>query len=109
MDSISDLIPIGPEDESYHRGARRTSTRYPLHADIRVVGPADGEGVLINASAGGLRVTLDREVVEGEVLDVEVSFAEDRVSREKAEVVWVRQLTDGWLVGLRFVERAQSA
>lgn len=104
MHSISDMIPIGPEDESYHRGARRRAARYPLHADVRVLSPVEAEGVLLNASAGGLRVTLDRAVVKGEVLDVDVAFAEDRVSREVTEVVWSRKLADGWLAGLRFVQ-----
>lgn len=108
MNSISNMIPIGPQDESYHRGARRRATRYPLHADIVVRSPMRAEGVLLNASAGGLRVTLDHAVAEGEVLEVDVAFAEDRVARETAEVVWSRKLQDGWLAGLRFVQAQAS-
>ncbi|MGE0790991.1 MAG: PilZ domain-containing protein [Sandaracinaceae bacterium] len=117
MESLSSLIPIGPEDESYHRGARRQATRYELHADIRVRAhfdeertlpmglEKDAEGVVLNASAGGLRVTVDRAVEVGEVVDVDVVFSDDNVRSERAVVVWVRAMKDGWLAGLRFGQR----
>ncbi len=103
MDRISSMLPVGPDDASTHRGARRRATRYPLNADVRVIAPSEARGTVLNASAGGLRVALDRAFAEGEVLEVEVAFAEDRVSREGATVVWCRELADGCLVGLACV------
>lgn len=103
MDRISTMLPVGPEDASTHRGARRRATRYPLHADVRVVSPAEAEGTVLNGSAGGLRVALDRVFAEGDELELEIAFGEGRVSRERACVVWRRELPDGCLVGLAFV------
>ncbi len=108
MRSISDIFPIGPADVSHHRGARRRATRYPLHADVRVLSPRGLEGVVLNASAGGLRVTLDGAVAEGERIALEVSIPGEPAHRDEAVVVWSRELADGWLVGLQFVE-AKSA
>jgi hypothetical protein len=102
MESLAAMLPVGPEDELAHRGARRRATRYPMHADVRVVGPEASEGVVLNASAGGLRVALDRGYAEGDRLEIEIEMVNDRTSRETAEVVWSRELPDGWLVGLRF-------
>ncbi len=103
MESIGHMMPTGPSDESVHRGARRRSTRYPLHGEVRVTAPIEAEGFLFNASAGGLRLALDQRVEVGAILDLVVTFDETRRSVERGEVVWARELPDGWLVGLRFV------
>jgi len=103
MESLAAMLPVGPQDELAHRGARRRATRYPMHADVKVVGAEASEGVVLNASAGGLRVALDRGYREGQRIELDIELVNDRVSREAAEVVWSRELPDGWLVGLRFV------
>jgi hypothetical protein len=102
MDRISMLLPNGPSDLSFHRGARRRTARYPVNADVRVVTPPS-EGVVINASAGGMRVTLDHAVDAGSIVDLEITFGVERVSRERAKVVWIRALPDGFLAGVEFV------
>lgn len=103
MQSLAALLPVGPKDELVHRGARRRATRYPVHAGVKVLGHAAGRGVVLNASVGGLRVTLDRRCEAGDRLELELSFASDKTGRERAEVVWCRELPDGTIVGLRFV------
>lgn len=103
MESIGRMMPPGPSDESVHRGARRHSTRYPAHGEVRVVAPLKAEGFLFNASAGGLRLALDQRVEVGAILDLVVTFDETRRGVERGEVVWTREQPDGWLVGLRFV------
>ncbi len=103
MENIGRWMPTGPSDESVHRGARRRSTRYPLHGEVMVTAPVEAAGVVFNASAGGLRVALDRAVEVGARLELSVRFDERRESRERGEVVWTRELPDGWLVGLRFL------
>jgi PilZ domain-containing protein len=104
MERIATLLPAGPDDLVMHRGARRRTARYPMHANVRVRAPETARGVVLNASAGGLRVTLDRGVRPGDELELDVRFDRDRVSHERAQVVWSRELPDGWLVGLSFVE-----
>ena len=90
-------------DDSLHRGARRSSARQPIHGAIRVVAPHEAHGVLFNVSAGGLRFALDRPLAPGDVIDVEVHLVDDTWTQDRAEVVWCRELPDGWLVGVRFV------
>ncbi|HJL17547.1 MAG TPA: PilZ domain-containing protein [Sandaracinaceae bacterium LLY-WYZ-13_1] len=112
MERLATLFPVGPEDELEHRGARRRAARYPVHADVRVTGPTEATGVVLNASAGGLRVALqgasEQAWGEGDRLELEVEI-DDQVTRDDAEVVWSRQLPDGWLVGLRFLRSASRA
>lgn len=103
MERIANLLPVGREDREHHRGARRRSQRFPLNADVTFVEPAPAEGIVLNASAGGLRVTADRAIPVGELCVVDVIFSDDRHSIEHARVVWSRHLPDGWVLGLEFV------
>lgn len=102
MERISSLLPVGPDDPLFHRGARRRTTRYTIHANVRVTAPERAFGVVLNGSAGGLRVALDRTFDHGSELTLEVAFPYGRVSHEQAKVVWSRHLPDGYLVGLEF-------
>jgi hypothetical protein len=104
MERIGTLLPVGLDDELVHRDGHRRSARYPVHADVRVHLPERASGVVLNASTGGMRVTLDRSVSPGDELELDVRFDRTHVSRERAQVVWSRELPDGWLVGLSFVE-----
>jgi len=103
MDSLSTLLPTGHGDPDVHHGARRRSQRLPLHADFVVTEPVAATGVVINASAGGLRVAVDRELEVGELLSGRVVVSAGHESMEHARVVWARELPDGWLLGLEFV------
>jgi PilZ domain len=86
---------------SDHPG-RRVDERYPLNADVEVLEPWNAHGVVINASGGGLRVALDRELPVGLVCVVEVAVDEGKTV-EMVRVAWSRELPDGYLVGLAFV------
>lgn len=104
MESLAALLPVGPQDELTHRGARRRATRWPVHASVKVRSTGrEASGVVLNASAGGMRVAVDRPCALGARVDVELSFVGDKIGYERAEVVWTRELPDGCLVGLRFV------
>ncbi len=102
MDRIGALLPIGPEDQDAHRGARRRSRRYPLNAEVEIVEPLSASGVTLNASAGGIRILIDREPPRGAECVLEVRFTTSRCSFERARVVWAREIADGWIVGLEF-------
>lgn len=101
MESLANTLPKGHGDRQHHRGARRGSARYPLHADIELVGDPEGTGVAINASAGGMRIAIDRALTVGTVYSLRVRTP-NRTTDEQLRVVWTRQLPDGWLVGLQF-------
>ncbi len=103
MERIRELLPVGAEDPLAHKGARRQSTRFPLNADVSIVEPVEADGFVINASVGGLRIAVDREIPLERRCVADVHFELDRRSREHCRVVWSRELADGWLVGLEFV------
>lgn len=86
---------------SDHPG-RRAADRYPLHADVEVLEPWNAHGVVINASDGGLRVALDRELPPGAVCVIEIAVEEGKTV-EMVRVAWSRELPDGYLAGLAFV------
>lgn len=81
----------------------RASRRYPLNADVEVVEPVTANGVVINASEGGLRVALDRDVPLDVVCVLEVSVDGGKTV-EMAKVVWVRSEPDGCLAGFEYVD-----
>jgi hypothetical protein len=81
---------------------RRASQRYPLHADVEVLDPLHAHGVVINASDGGLRIAVDTALPLGAVCVLEVKSAEG-ATVELARVAWLRELRDGFLVGMSFV------
>ncbi len=106
MDRISSILPPGNADEATHHGARRRSRRYPLSGEVELIEPAWAKGMVINASAGGLRVGLDRVLDAGEECLVEVRTSARQAWRERARVVWRRELPDGYLMGLEFLAAA---
>lgn len=99
---MSSAAPAG-RDESLHRGARRASARQPMHGSVRMTAPVQAEGFLFNASAGGLRLALNQPVEVGATVELQVHLSGDTWAEDRAEVVWCRELPDGWLVGVRFV------
>ncbi|HEX2670582.1 MAG TPA: PilZ domain-containing protein [Polyangiaceae bacterium] len=82
--------------------ARRAADRFPLHADVEVLEPWNAHGVVINASDGGLRVAVDRELPVGAECVLEIALDEGKTV-EMARVAWARELPDGYLVGFAFV------
>lgn len=100
MERIARTLPPGHPDDAH--AARRQSRRWPLHATVLVEAPTPGEGVTLNASAGGLRIAVDCPLSIGD--SVTLTVETDRHSyRETAQVIWARVWPDGVLAGLRFV------
>lgn len=87
---------------SNHPG-RRLSERYPLNADVEVLEPLSTTGVVINASTGGLRIAIGKELPVGSVCVLAIRI-DDNETVEIARVVWNRQHTDGYLVGVSFID-----
>lgn len=72
--NLSSMLPRGRQDSNIKYGARRTAERWPLHARIAFM-PFDGakettlfSGVVLNMSAGGLRVAISPTQVPAEDL-----------------------------------------
>lgn len=103
MERLASLMPVGPGDLGIHHGARRAARRYPLSADVELVDPEGGTGVVINVSSGGLRIALDRSLPVGELCVIRVRPS-DREYVEHARVVWRHEYPDGWVLGLAFVD-----
>ena len=87
MQSIARIMPAGQADESVHRGARRKSRRYPLYGEVQVTAPERARGFVFNASSGGLRVALDREVAVGTHLELSIAFDDKRDSGDGEKVM----------------------
>jgi hypothetical protein len=87
---------------------RRTARRYPLNADVEILQPVTAHGVVINASQGGLRIAVNRELPLDTVCVVEVQLEEGKTV-ELARVAWLRQHPDGFIAGLSYVSEAEEA
>lgn len=103
MQRLTRILPIGRADRNVRHGSRRASERFPLNAHVEVTDPGHSSGIVINASAGGLRVAVDQPVGVGQVCRARVCTSPERESVETARVVWSRELPDGWVLGLEFV------
>ena len=94
-------------DDLFHRPSdnpgRRLSERFPLNADVEVLKPLSTTGVVINASDGGLRIAVGKELPVGAVCVLAVRV-DDNETVEIARVAWSRQCADGYLVGISFVD-----
>lgn len=94
---VSDTIPKVDDD-----GAR-SSRRIPMDADVRFLHPYTALGVIVDVNDTGMRVVVDEPLEEGDRCVAVVQLADGEETHERAEVVWVRRTTRGWMMGLRFV------
>jgi hypothetical protein len=69
---------------------------------VRVIEPALGRGVTINASDGGLRIAVDCALRPGDVCLLVVDDP-SRPALERARVAWSRELRDGCIAGLQLI------
>jgi len=83
---------------------RRSAERFPLNADVEVLEPISANGVVINASANGLRIAIDKQLQKGTVCVLAVRV-EDQQTIEVGTVVWSRKFPDGYLIGISFVAK----
>ncbi len=67
--------------------------------------PFEVRGFALNISEGGIRVAMDLPLPEDKPCVVQISPPEGGSYERHAQVVWSRQLKDGWLMGLRFDEK----
>ena len=94
---ISDTLPKVDDD-----GARSTR-RIPVEADVRFLHPYTSIGVTVDANETGMRVVVDEPLHPGDRCVAVVQLADGEETHERAEVVWVRRTSRGWMMGLRFM------
>jgi hypothetical protein len=82
---------------------RRSDERFPLNADVEILEPISASGVVINASANGLRIAIDKQLEKGTVCVLAIRV-EDQQTIEVGRVAWSREFPDGFLVGLSLVK-----
>ncbi len=103
--AIKELVPEG-RDQDVHHGARRSSQRLRLEAEVEVIAPVKARGFALNASREGLRVVLHTGDIAGvlaaDSCEVRIQTKE-RVMTEHARVVWRREQPDGCILGLAIV------
>ena len=80
---------------------RRTSARRPLNASVEIIEPVEGDGVTINVSDGGLRVAVDCNLTEGDIVLFYVRELDKPERLERAKVAWVQTQLDGCIAGLQ--------
>ena len=80
---------------------RRASARRPLNATVEMIQPADGGGVAINASDGGMRVAMFCYLRPGDVCLVLIKEDGAPERLERVRVVWSREVLDGCIAGLQ--------
>ena len=100
---LASILPTGGADTAVHRGARRRFRRWALDADIELLSPAQGAGLAINVSRGGLRIAVDSGVPVGHVCELRVQTAQNHGTIEHAKVVWAKAQPDGYILGLEFI------
>ena len=83
---------------------RRTTDRVPLHADVEVLSPSPARGVVLNASMGGLRIAIDKPLYVGDYCHLKIGTDEGDGKKARARVIWVKEKTDGWVVGLEMAK-----
>lgn len=84
---------------------RRRTLRFASHADIELRSRrTSGQGVVINASLGGLRVACTAGPPIDEVCVVQLRDPGSAERTSKARVVWRREQPDGFILGLQYVE-----
>ncbi len=83
---------------------RRSAERFPLNADVEVLEPVSANGVVINASANGLRIAIDKQLEKGTVCVLAVRV-EDQQTIEVGTVVWSREFPDGHLIGISLADK----
>jgi hypothetical protein len=71
---------------------------------VTVLSPSRASGVVLNASTGGLRIAIDRALYVNDCCDLELATDEGKGRPTRARVVWVKEMTDGWVVGLELVK-----
>jgi hypothetical protein len=69
-----------------------------------VVSPSRAEGVVLNASLGGLRIAIDKPLYVNDFCHLKIATDEGDGRWAKARVKWVKEMPDGWVVGLELAK-----
>ena len=100
MTKDHDEPPGSPDPDRNGAPGRRHEARIPVDADVRVTKPVKADGVVLNASVGGLRIAVDREVPVGQACEFEVWSDGELRKTLTAVVVWSKEHPDGWVLGI---------
>ncbi|MBN2197561.1 MAG: PilZ domain-containing protein [Polyangiaceae bacterium] len=99
---MSDSRPPQAAQRRHVGGARRaTSERVTLCRE-----EAEVEGWSLNVSRGGLRVVIEGQLNEGDLVDVQAGDA--NTPSRPARIAWVKSAPGGQVVGLQFLDTAGS-
>ena len=85
-------------------GSRRETTRFSLNAEVQLLILGGGFGTTLNASAGGLRVAVNRMLRAGDNISLRLRFLSGDTTTKRVRVVWVKAASDGCVAGLSFTE-----
>ena len=106
MPEVSTFPPPASSKRRCYAAARGLSRRWPLNAQVKFFGQHKATGVTLNASDGGLRVAVDRQLTTGDVCTMQIMYDVDRPEVRRGEVVWTHELRDGCIAGFKFVDAA---
>ncbi|MCB9585565.1 MAG: PilZ domain-containing protein [Polyangiaceae bacterium] len=91
-------------DSGTHK-ARRSSGGARREASERVLlrrGNEEITGWTLNVSRGGVRIIVEDPLAEGDELEVQVG--DEAEPLHPARVVWIKELADGQIVGVQFLD-----
>ena len=92
----------------------RVSSRATVFLELAAPDPVTGEAAkilvcqLLDVSAGGMRIRLDRALAAGSILNLCARFASGKTLRVVGEVRWVRPESSFYIAGFSLFESAES-
>lgn len=86
---------------------KRKYRRYPLDSKLVVISKklkgGNANGWCLNISKGGARIMVTQHLTIGEILEIKIERYQNW-KKLLAKVVWVKQLKDGCIAGISFIE-----
>jgi hypothetical protein len=96
-----DKGPMGADD---HRLGRRGELRQELHAEVELLEPRPGRGMVLNASDGGLRIAMDEGLSPGTWCVLRLTFDDGAKVVLRGRIAWASRRIDGCLLGVELLK-----
>jgi hypothetical protein len=85
----------------------RREVRREVSERVTLAGDTGGyEGWTLNVSRGGVRLIVETEVALGDEFDVIVGALDASPLTRRGRVVWLQEETDGFIVGVAFINNS---